>query len=470
MEKNEIIYTGFMELDKLTGGFKRGELILIAGRPAMGKTSFTLNIVQHVGINLKVPIVVFSLGKSKEQLVQHLICSNAEVDSKKLRFGNMQTKDWEKLVNTVSALLESPIYVDDTPGITVKEIEEKIKKVKPKVVFIDYFQLIMSNRKLDSIVQIEEIAKELKRIIKEYDIVMLIAFQLSRTLESRCDKRPILSDISSSAIKNLSDVIISLYRDEYYDSSIPEKSGTAEIIVTKNSDGKTGTINLLFDKEKTKFMNIEENVFIFDNILSININSFTAKLGDYWLESDLNGNLLYKIKCQNLRRISDDLLIAKANNKEGLIDNDFNVISGFKYSDFKTLDKNFQYFKFRKNKKWGVVDRQGTIIIEPKYSKLERADKNFNYMFVKVNDKEYLIDRHENIIDAETEDKLICTPDFIENIEHSINSNWRIVEINGKYGLVDKAFNQLKININNIAKILEKQINFFDRDSYTIEV
>ena len=113
-------------------------------------------------------------------------------------------------------------------------------------------------------------------------------------------------------------------------------------------------------------------------------------------------------------------------------------ISGFKYSDIKTLDKNFQYFKFRKNKKWGVVDRQATIIIEPKYSKLERADKNFNYMFVKVNDKEYLIDRHENIIDAETEDKLICTPDFIENIEHSINSNWRIVEINGKYGFYSK--------------------------------
>lgn len=230
------------------------------------------------------------------------------------------------------------------------------------------------------------------------------------------------------------------------------------------------SINPSSTASKHTFKNIEENVFIFNQISSVNKNSFTAKYYDYWIEADTKGNILYKIKCQNLRRINDNLLIAKVNNKEGLIDNDFNVISGFKYSDFKTLDKNFQYFKFRKNKKWGVVDRQGTIIIEPKYSKLERADKNFNYMFVKVNDKEYLIDRHENIIDAETEDKLICTPDFIENIEHSINSNWRIVEINGKYGLVDKAFNQLKININNIAKILEKQINFFDRDSYTIEV
>jgi len=468
MEKNEIIYTGFMELDKLTGGFKRGELILIAGRPAMGKTSFTLNIVQHVGINVKVPIVVFSLGKSKEQLVQHLICSNAEVDSKKLRFGNMQTKDWKKLVNTMSALLESPIYVDDTPGITVKEIEEKIKKVKPKVVFIDYFELITGKRKQDSIVQIEEIAKELKRIAEEYGIVIFIVSQLSRALESRCDKRPMLSDMIEP-IKNLSDVVICLYRDEYYDLSIPEKSGTAEIIVAKNNSGKTGTVNLLFDSNKLKFIDIEENVFMFDSVLSTSKNSFTAKLGDYWLESDLNGNLLYKIKCQNLRRISDDLLIAKANNKEGLIDNDFNVISGFKYSDFKTLDKDFQYFKFRQNKKWGVVDRQGTIIIEPKYSELERADKNFNYMFVRMNGNEYLIDRYENIIDAETEDKLISTPDFLENVERSKNSNWRIVEINGKYGLVDTSFNQLKINFNNFAKIQEKQINFFDRDSYTIK-
>ncbi len=423
MKNDETIYTGFTELDKLTGGFKRGELILIAGRPAMGKTAFAMDIARNIREYSK----KYSLLYINETLPQR-----EDIEE--------EWKLWYLIPFSLDLLI-----IDDLEHIKCSKLLNKKENLR-------------------------QILTGLKNLAVELNIPVVVLSQLSKSVEKRDDKHPIITDLNYSSMNEIPDKILFLYREDYYDLSNPERNGTVEIIVAKNQDGKTDTVNLLYDKEKHTFKNIEENVFIFNQISSVNKNSFTAKYYDYWIEADTKGNILYKIKCQNLRRINDNLLIAKVNNKEGLIDNDFNVISGFKYSDFKTLDKNFQYFKFRKNKKWGVVDRQGTIIIEPKYSKLERADKNFNYMFVKVNDKEYLIDRHENIIDAETEDKLICTPDFIENIEHSINSNWRIVEINGKYGLVDKAFNQLKININNIAKILEKQINFFDRDSYTIEV
>ena len=226
----------------------------------------------------------------------------------------------------------------------------------------------------------------------------------------------------------------------------------------KNNNSETGTVNLLFNKEKQKFMNIEENVFIFDRITSLSKTHFTAKYGDYWFETDTNGNILYKIKCQNLRRISENLLIAKINNKEGLIDNDFNAAAGFKHSDFKTLDKNFEYFKFRENNKWGVTDRDGNIIIEVKYDSIKRADKDFNYMFVTKGDEEYLIDRNENIIDDETTERLICTPEFIENNWKDEKPDWRIIEIKGKYGLVDKDFNQLNVNVNQSEEIQEKLI------------
>lgn len=463
MKNDETIYTGFTELDKLTGGFKRGELILIAGRPAIGKTSFALNIAKNVALRDKKSVAIFSSEITEQQLVNRMLCAEAEIDIKCIDSENMQLQEWQKLVGTVERLADARIYVDYNKEIRRADIIEKYnilskQESSPNLIIIDY--MFDNNTKCHPDA-IWVIFSRWQNSAKELNIPIIILSQLSKSIVKRKDKRPLITDLKITKTKELPmDKILFIYRDDYYDLSNPERNGTAEIIFAKNSDGETGTVNLLYDKEKHTFKNIEENVFIFNQISSVNKNSFTAKYNDYWIEADTKGNILYKIKCQKLRRISDDLLIAKANNKEGLIDNDFNVISGFKYSDFKTLDKDFQYFKFRQNKKWGVVDRQGTIIIEPKYSKLERADKNFNYMFVKVNDKEYLIDRHENIIDAETEDKLICTPDFIENIEHSINSNWRIVEINGKYGLVDKAFNQLKININNIAKILEKQINF----------
>ena len=462
MKNDEILYTGFTELDKLTGGFKRGELILIAGRPAIGKTSFALNIAKNVALRDKKSVAIFSLEITEQQLVKRMLCAEAEIDIKCIDSENMQIQEWQKLVGTVERLADARIYIDYDNDIRSGDIKEKYNILAKQessldLIIIDY--LFDNNTKCHP-AAIWVIFSRWQNRARELNIPIIILSQLSKSIGKRKDKRPLLTDLKIAKTRELPmDKILFIYRDDYYDVSIPEKTGTAEIIVAKNSNGKTGMVNLLFDRNDMNFKNVDGGVFVFDNISSINKNSFTAKLGNYWLESDLNGNLLYKIKCQNLRRISDTLLIAKVNNKEGLIDNDFNVISGFKYSDFKTLDKDYQYFKFRKNKKWGVIDRQGTIIIEPKYSKLERADKNFNYMFVKVNDKEYLIDRHENIIDAETEDKLICTPDFIENID-SINSNWRIVEINGKYGLVDKAFNQLKININNIAKILEKQINF----------
>ena len=493
------IQTGFKELDELTGGFKKGELILIGGRPKMGKTAFALNIALNTALKGKKGAAVFSLEMSKGHLLRRMLCKEAEIDIQCITSGNMQQSTFEKLVNAMIILSEAPIFIDDT-GAVFEDIREKCRKLSAadknlSLVLIDYLQLLGSNGKENRFQNESTILKSLKILAKELDVPFVVLYQLSRRVEERDKKRPIMTDLTYPSMNEIPDKILFLYRDDYYDLSKSEKNGTAEIIVAKNNSGKTGTVNLLFDKEKQKFMNIEENVFVFDKITSISKTSFTAKYGDYWFEINTNGNILYKIKCQNLRRISESLLIAKINNKEGLIDNDFKVVAGFEYSDFKTLDKNFEYFKFRKNNKWGVTDKNGNILIEARYDSIKRADKDFNYMFVTTGEEEFLIDRQENIVDEETTERLICTPEFIENtwggekpegdvvqstqarlnegklndrtksevkylperevFQDSEKPDWRIIEIKGKYGLVDKDFNQLKVNIDKKDKIPE---------------
>ncbi len=406
------IQTGFTELDKLTGGFKKGELILIGGRPAMGKTAFAMDIARNIREYSK----KYSLLYINETLPQR-----EDIEE--------EWKLWYLIPFSLDLLI-----IDDLEHIKCSKLLNKKENLR-------------------------QILTGLKHLAVELNIPVFVLSQLSKSVEKRDNKHPIITDLTYSSINEIPDKILFLYRYDYYDVSDFEKRNTAEIIVAKNNTGKTGTVNFLFDKEKQKFWNIEENVFVFNQISSVNKNSFTAKYDNYWIEADTKGNILYKIKCQNLRRISDDLLIIKINNKEGLIDNDFKVVSGFEYSDYKTLDKNFEYFKFRKNNKWGVTDRNRNILIEAKYNSIKRADKYFNYMFVTKGKVEFLIDRQENIIDEETAEQLICTPAFIENSQDSEKLNWRIVEIKGKYGLVDKDFNQLKINLKNIDEIHEKYIN-----------
>ena len=255
------VESGFYDLDDLTNGFQKSDLIILAARPAMGKTAFALNIAQNAALRYNKTVAIFSLEMSKDQLVQRLMCSEAEVDSQRLRSGNMQANDWEKLANTITTLIDEPIFIEDKPALMVEEMEEKIKELKPEVVFIDYLQLVETSGKRDRCGQIDHIMKELKRISDENEIIIFISSQLSRALEQRIDKRPMLSDLrDSGSVENISDIVIFIYRSEYYNNNSDDeyavwRRGEAEIIVAKNRFGSVGTVLLKFAYHITKFVN-----------------------------------------------------------------------------------------------------------------------------------------------------------------------------------------------------------------------
>ena len=255
--------TGFIDLDYKTAGLHNSDLILVAARPAMGKSAFALNIATNAAINAKIPVAIFSLEMSKTQLVKRMLCSEATVDSNKLRTGKIEEEDWAKLANALGPLSEAPIYIDETAEITAAEIRAKCRKLKLEknigLVVIDYLQLIQGNGKRNSNreQEISEITRSLKILAKELDIPIIALSQLSRAAEQRADHRPMLADLrESGAIEQDADIVMFLYRDDYYNPD-SNKKNTAEVILAKHRSGSTGTVELLWMGNFTKFGNID---------------------------------------------------------------------------------------------------------------------------------------------------------------------------------------------------------------------
>ncbi len=269
--------TGFYELNDMTSGLQKSDLIILAARPAMGKTAFVLNLAQNAALRAKVPVAIFSLEMSKDQLVQRMLCSEAEVDSQKLRSGNMSDKDWEKLAIAMDSFAAAPIYIDDTAGCTLTDIRAKCRRLAMEennlgLIVIDYLQLIESTGREDRMQQISAISRGLKILARELNVPIIALSQLSRAVESRTDKRPMLSDLrDSGAIEQDADIVMFIYRDEYYRKEAGEEEemsakaankGESEIIIAKHRNGAVGTVKLLFQANITKFKNpIKTDVF-----------------------------------------------------------------------------------------------------------------------------------------------------------------------------------------------------------------
>ena len=259
------IPTGFIELDYKTAGLHGSDLILVAARPAMGKTAFALNIAANVAIRANVPVALFSLEMSKEQLVNRVLCMEAMVDSNKVRTGKLEEDDWSKLAGVVGPLSESGIYIDDTPGISIMEIRTKCRKLKMEknigLIVIDYIQLIQGSGKKNSSreQEISEISRSLKILAKELNVPVIALSQLSRAVEQRPEHRPMLSDLrESGAIEQDADIVMFLYRDDYYNPDSEDKD-IAEVIIAKHRGGSTGTVKLLWMGSYTKFVNLANN-------------------------------------------------------------------------------------------------------------------------------------------------------------------------------------------------------------------
>ena len=256
--------TGFIDLDYKTAGLHNSDLVLIAARPAMGKSAFALNIATNAAVKAKVPAVLFSLEMSKEQMVNRILCSEAMVDSNKVRTGKIDDEDWIKLANTMGELSEAPIYIDDTPGISINEIRAKCRELKLEknigLVVIDYLQLVQGSSKRaqgSREQEISEISRSLKILAKEINVPVIALSQLSRAPEQRPDHRPMLSDLrESGAIEQDADIVMFLYRDDYYNEDSEEK-GIAEVILAKHRAGSTGTVKLVWLGNYTKFANME---------------------------------------------------------------------------------------------------------------------------------------------------------------------------------------------------------------------
>ena len=259
------ISTGFNYFNNATGGLHGGELIIVAGRPGMGKSSFAVNIAENVAINDNIAVAIFNLEMSKSMIVNRIICSQALVDSQNIRRGDFQIEDWQQICSIVDKLSSAPIYIDDTPTITVSEIRAKCRRLKQTknlgLIVIDYLQLMQGSGRTESRQQeITEISRSLKVLAKELDIPVIALSQLSRTVESRSDKRPMLADLrESGAIEQDADMVVFLYRDEYYNKESTEKN-TAEVIIAKQRSGSTGTFKLGWQGKYTKFININSTV------------------------------------------------------------------------------------------------------------------------------------------------------------------------------------------------------------------
>jgi len=262
--------SGFHELDKLTSGFQNSDLIIIAGRPSMGKTAFCLNAIAHAAIKTKIPCLFFSLEMSKEQIGIRLLSSEGRVDSTRIRSGFLKETDWHKLAKAASSTAEAPLFIDDTPEISITEIRARARRLKREfnigLIVLDYLQLInikgrIGNfNKIDSREQeISFISRSLKALAKELQVPVIALSQLNRAVEQRHDKRPMMADLrESGAIEQDADVIAFIYRDEVYNEESEDK-GVAEIIIGKQRNGPTGYVKLAFLNEYTRFDNLEKH-------------------------------------------------------------------------------------------------------------------------------------------------------------------------------------------------------------------
>lgn len=259
------IDTGFEELNKRTGGFHGGELIIIAGRPGMGKSTFAVNIAEYVSIGLGKTVAIFNLEMPREQIVNRILCSQALVDNSKIRNGTMEASDWEKICDVADSISRAPIYIDDTPTITVSQIRAKCRRLKQMkqldMIVIDYLQLMQgSGRSENRQQEISDISRSLKVLAKELDVPVVALSQLKRESESQKGKKPILSDLrESGAIEQDADLVMFLFRNYYY-SKNPEEKETAECIIAKNRNGEANNFDLGFKGEFTQFRNLEYRV------------------------------------------------------------------------------------------------------------------------------------------------------------------------------------------------------------------
>ncbi len=256
------VATGFVDFDSKTSGLQKSDLVIIAGRPSMGKSAFAVTIAEHAAIQNNVPIAIFSLEMSKEQLVQRMLCSQAQVDAHKVRTGFLSPAEWPLLTKAAGRLSNVPIFIDDTPAISVLELRAKARRLKAAhnigLIIVDYLQLMQSSTKSESRQQeISEISRSLKALARELSVPLIAISQLSRAVESRQDHRPQLSDLrESGAIEQDADVVVLLMREEYYNPT-PENQGIAEAIIAKQRNGPTGSVKLKFFKEFVKFANLE---------------------------------------------------------------------------------------------------------------------------------------------------------------------------------------------------------------------
>ncbi len=263
-EKVQGVPSGFNDLDRKAGGFYPSNLIIVAGRPAMGKTSFCLNIAQHVALREKKTVAIFSLEMSASDLLLRLLCSEARVSSHKVRTGFLSKADWPALTNAASVYHSAPIFIDDTPSISVLEMKARARRLQASsgldLIIIDYLQLMPGRTGKSEYRQqdISEITRSLKILSKELNVPVIALSQLSRATEQRADRRPQLSDLrESGAIEQDADLVLFLYREEYYDREHhhPDMAGTAEVIIGKNRYGPTDTVKLTFLKDYTSFEN-----------------------------------------------------------------------------------------------------------------------------------------------------------------------------------------------------------------------
>ncbi|HLR68755.1 replicative DNA helicase [Virgibacillus alimentarius] len=257
------IPTGFRDLDRITSGFQRNDLIIIAARPSVGKTAFALNVAQNVAINTDESVAIFSLEMGADQLVSRMLCAEGNIDAQRLRTGKLEAEDWSKLTMAMGSLSNAGIFIDDSPGIRVSEIRSKCRRLKQEhglgMILIDYLQLIQgsANSKENRQQEVSEISRSLKGLARELNVPLIALSQLSRGVESRQDKRPMMSDLrESGSIEQDADIVGFLYRDDYYDSE-SEKQNIIEIIISKQRNGPVGNVELAFVKEYNKFVDLD---------------------------------------------------------------------------------------------------------------------------------------------------------------------------------------------------------------------
>ena len=257
------IASGFRDLDRITSGFQPNDLIIVAARPSVGKTAFALNVAQNVAVNTDENVAIFSLEMGAEQLVSRMLCAEGNIDSQRLRSGQLQADDWSKLTMAMGSLSNAGIYIDDSPGIRVAEIRSKCRRLKQEhglgMILIDYLQLIQgsANSKENRQQEVSEISRSLKALARELNVPLIALSQLSRGVESRQDKRPMMSDLrESGSIEQDADIVGFLYRDDYYDTE-SEKQNIIEIIISKQRNGPVGSVELAFVKEYNKFVDLD---------------------------------------------------------------------------------------------------------------------------------------------------------------------------------------------------------------------